>query len=104
MESFSQSNIINSTDRVLQVAASSFDAHDFEIIGPLSLGGTLVMIKPNGTRDMHYFIETIQRQNVTFMLLVPSFISLLHEYHMNNKDNAKSNYRFGSIRTLAAGG
>ncbi|UJR38877.1 hypothetical protein I4U23_031545 [Adineta vaga] len=86
MASFIQSNIIKSTEIIVQMSKCSFDVHAMELMGSLTLGATLVLLRPNGNLDMHYLYHTIQDHQVTFIFLVPTVIQLLcgwlHDYQI----------------------
>ncbi|CAF4434274.1 unnamed protein product, partial [Adineta steineri] len=63
--------IYTSQDQVLQVAACSWILHMSEIILPLVVGGTLVLLRPNGHLDMDYFSQTLVHQQVTTITIGP---------------------------------
>jgi non-ribosomal peptide synthetase component F len=50
----------------------SFDAHVWEIIGTLFIGAQLTMLRPDGNSDFEYLAETCRRNEITYMLTVPS--------------------------------
>ena len=67
-------------DHVLQVASCSWILHLTEISMTLTMGGTLVLLRPGGQLDMPYFTHTISRQEVTALLIGPSLIRALTSY------------------------
>ncbi|CAF1063333.1 unnamed protein product [Adineta steineri] len=73
-------SVYTSQDQVLQVAACSWILHISEIILPLVVGGTLVLLRPNGHLDMDYFSETLMQQQVTTITIGPGIIRALTNY------------------------
>ncbi|HMR40461.1 MAG TPA: amino acid adenylation domain-containing protein [Ignavibacteria bacterium] len=67
------------SDSVLQKTPFSFDASVWEFYLPLISGGKLVMAKPEGHMDMPYLTETIIKNNITILQLVPSLLRMLLE-------------------------
>ncbi|CAF1166800.1 unnamed protein product [Adineta steineri] len=67
-------------DQVLQVAACSWILHISEIMLPLVVGGTLVLLRPNGHLDMDYFSQTLMQQQVTTVTIGPGIIRALTSY------------------------
>ncbi|MDB4955264.1 MAG: Glutamate-semialdehyde aminotransferase [Myxococcales bacterium] len=65
------------TDRVLQKTPYSFDASVWEFYAPLLSGAVLVLARPDGHRDASYLIETIRRQEITILQVVPSLLRML---------------------------
>lgn len=76
------------SDSVLQKTPFSFDASVWEFYLPLISGGKLVVVKPEGHMDMPYLIETIIKNKITYLQLVPSLLRMLLDE--NNIDNCKS--------------
>ncbi|CAF1437173.1 unnamed protein product, partial [Adineta steineri] len=72
--------IYTSQDQVLQVAACSWILHISEIMLPLVVGGTLVLLRPNGHLDMDYFSQTLVQQQVTTVTIGPGIIRALTSY------------------------
>ena len=66
-------------DAVLQKTAFTFDASVWEILVPLMTGARLVMAKPGGQADSRYLIETIEREKVTVLQLIPSMLRILQQ-------------------------
>ncbi len=65
------------TDRVLQKTPFSFDASVWEFYAPLWSGAQLIMAQPGGHADVLYLRETIIKQGITTLQLVPSLLRLL---------------------------
>jgi amino acid adenylation domain-containing protein len=72
MESFP----MESTDAVLQKTAFTFDASVWEILLPLLTGARLVLAKPGAQGDTKYLIETIEKERITVLQLVPSMLRI----------------------------
>ncbi|CAF1410830.1 unnamed protein product, partial [Adineta steineri] len=72
--------IYTSQDQVLQVAACSWILHISEIMLPLVVGGTLVLLRPNGHLDMDYFSQALMQQQVTTITIGPGIIRALTSY------------------------
>jgi acyl-coenzyme A synthetase/AMP-(fatty) acid ligase len=64
-------------DQVLQVAACTWAMHLIEIASSLVVGGTLVLLRPDGQLDMAYFSQTILRQQVTTLTMGPGIMRAL---------------------------
>ncbi|WP_430330886.1 amino acid adenylation domain-containing protein [Rhodococcus sp. ACT016] len=67
---------ILTTDRVLQKTPSSFDVSVPEFFGPLVVGATLVLARPDGHRDPEYLAELIVAEQITRAHFVPSMLEL----------------------------
>ncbi len=67
-------------NQVLQVATSSWILHITEISLPLAVGGTLVLLRPNGHLDINYFAQTLVHQQVTTLTIGTSIIRALTNY------------------------
>ncbi|MBS9534547.1 amino acid adenylation domain-containing protein [Mycobacterium sp. M1] len=64
-------------DRLLQMASVSFDASAAEIFLTLYLGATLVLPDPDALGDVDRIAETVERQRVTVLQMVPSLLGTL---------------------------
>lgn len=87
-------------DRVLQLAACSFDAHAVESMGSLTVGATVVMIKEGGNLDFDYLIDVFRRQRITTVFMVPSIAVSFAE--LITSSQAWSS--MSSLRCFALGG
>ncbi len=65
------------SDRVLQRTSFSFDASVWEFYAPLLAGSTLVLLPPSLGHDIKELIDSINRDRVTVIQLVPSLLRLL---------------------------
>ncbi|HEU4561224.1 MAG TPA: amino acid adenylation domain-containing protein, partial [Longimicrobium sp.] len=65
---------------VLQNSSFSFDASVFEISWPLTVGGRVVLPRPEGHRDPEYLIGLISGERVSTAYFVCSMLQLFLEY------------------------
>ncbi len=86
----------DSSDSVFQKTPFSFDASVWEFYMPLITGGRLVMAKPQGHMDTPYLVETIIRNNISILQLVPSLLKMLLDE--KGIENCKS------LKTVFCGG
>ncbi|HRY15799.1 MAG TPA: AMP-binding protein, partial [Candidatus Competibacteraceae bacterium] len=70
---------ITAEDRILALSALSFDLSVYDLFGPLSVGGALVLPKPALLRDPQGLAQQITRERVTLWNSVPSYLQLLAE-------------------------
>ncbi|CAF4210556.1 unnamed protein product [Rotaria sp. Silwood2] len=99
--SFSQHiGIFTQHDIFIQYAQCSFDVHIRECLGTLMIGGSLVLLHPQGNLDLEYFSLTLFRHNVTYFAGVPSFISFLCDY----LEKVQQLGRLARIKVLTFGG
>ncbi|HEU0301079.1 MAG TPA: amino acid adenylation domain-containing protein, partial [Longimicrobium sp.] len=66
-------------EAVLQNTSLSFDGLVREIFWPLMVGARVVLARPEGQRDPACLLETIARERITTLNLVPSLLQLLVE-------------------------
>jgi amino acid adenylation domain-containing protein/non-ribosomal peptide synthase protein (TIGR01720 family) len=74
---FLEAFAVNNQDTILQKTPFSFDASVWEFWAALMTGAKLVMAKPGGHQDSAYLIETIKKENVTLLQVVPTLLSIL---------------------------
>ncbi|CAF4100111.1 unnamed protein product, partial [Adineta steineri] len=92
--------IYTARDHVLQVAASSWITHTWEISAPLVVGGTLVLLRQGGHLDVAYFSQTLMRQQITTLIAGSAIIRALTNYIENNQQTKT----FDTVRYLCTGG
>ncbi len=72
------------------ISSLNFDLSVWDIFGTLGAGGTLVICKPDGTRDPDYWWSQIQQHNITVWNTVPTtFEMLLSSYSADIKSTLK---------------
>ncbi|WP_280482871.1 non-ribosomal peptide synthetase, partial [Nocardia cyriacigeorgica] len=67
---------IGADDVVLFKTPATFDVSVWELFGPLSTGGRMVIASPDGHRDPQYLAEVIAAQRVTMTSFVPSMLTV----------------------------
>jgi amino acid adenylation domain-containing protein len=70
---------IDGVDAVFQKTPVSFDASVWEFYAPLFAGARMVLAQPGGHKDSVYLVDTIIRQHVTILQLVPTLLRMLVE-------------------------
>jgi acyl-coenzyme A synthetase/AMP-(fatty) acid ligase len=99
MYSLHHTSAFDEKDVVVQISASTFDAHMLEIVGSLLLSATVIMLHPYGNMDLMYFIDILQKKQTTFMLAVPTFLNHLYDFIENI-----NGYPLSTIRSLCSAG
>ena len=64
-------------DRLLAVSALDFDLSVYDIFGPLSAGGAMVLIDEDTRRDAAHWLKLMQRHHVTLWNSVPVLLEML---------------------------
>jgi amino acid adenylation domain-containing protein len=67
-------------EAVLCKTSLSFDGSVREVFLPLTLGARVVMAHPEGHKDPDYLVETIRRERIGTVNLVPSMLHVLLEH------------------------
>ncbi|HEX8174908.1 MAG TPA: amino acid adenylation domain-containing protein [Pyrinomonadaceae bacterium] len=71
---------LSSADVILQMAALSFDASVRDILGPLTIGAQVVLLKDDVARDPQEWLKALKTQAVTCLLsVVPTMLNSLIE-------------------------
>ncbi len=68
---------VGAGDRVLAVSALDFDLSVYDIFGPLSAGGAVVLIEEEARRDARRWLELVQQHGVTIWNTVPALLDML---------------------------
>jgi non-ribosomal peptide synthetase component F/acyl carrier protein len=63
---------LNTNDCIFQNISFSFDPSVMQIFWALMSGAKLVVSVPNGHKDVHYMVRTIQQHKVTILCFVPN--------------------------------
>ncbi|WP_288048880.1 non-ribosomal peptide synthetase [Nocardia sp.] len=87
---------IGADDVVLFKTPATFDVSVWELFGPLSTGGRMVVATPDGHRDPQYLAEVIASERVTMTSFVPSMLTVF----AGSADSAL----LGSLRALLVAG
>ncbi|MFF3071770.1 amino acid adenylation domain-containing protein [Kitasatospora sp. NPDC057904] len=64
-------------DRVLAVSALDFDLSVYDVFGPLSAGGAVVLVEEEARRDARRWLELARRHRVTVWNSVPALLDML---------------------------
>ncbi|MFQ6332095.1 amino acid adenylation domain-containing protein, partial [Nocardia sp. CWNU-33] len=67
---------IGADDVVLFKTPATFDVSVWELFGPLSTGGRIVVASPDGHRDPEYLVDVIAAERVTMTSFVPSMLTV----------------------------
>ncbi|CAF3762763.1 unnamed protein product [Rotaria sp. Silwood1] len=87
-------------DTMIEIPACSFDVHVRDIVGPLVIGASLIMIQPPGYFDFSYIFLVITQKQITYMYGVPSYMMsfcLYLDEHIRSHCGLQ-------LRTLCSGG
>ncbi|SEE04138.1 amino acid adenylation domain-containing protein [Streptomyces misionensis] len=87
-------------DRVLLKTSIAFDAAGWEILAPLTSGGTIVLAPPGAERDPAALLDAVARHQVTVLQAVPSVLRLLAEEDPGGRAWADC----GALRLLCSAG
>ena len=80
MQSLIYVDSFGTNDIMIQMSRCSFDIHLQEIMGPMIIGATLVMLHPGGTTDFEYLSTVLQNKEITYMHSVPSLLQSFFAY------------------------
>lgn len=72
----SRFNITNN-DKVLGVSSMDFDLSVYDLFGTLSSGGSLIMIPEEKSRDAEYWLDLVEKYNITVWNSVPVLLEML---------------------------
>lgn len=71
---------VGSQDRILALTALNHDLSVYDIFGPLSAGGTIVMPDAAAVKDPSHWAELIVREQITLWNSVPAMMEMLVEW------------------------
>ena len=71
---------LNSNDTFGQIARCTFDVHAQDIIGALIVGGTLIMVHPDGILDLGYLASVFKTKQISYIQAVPSLLRTLFTF------------------------
>jgi non-ribosomal peptide synthetase component F len=83
---------VNSKDTVVQIARCSFDVHVLDIMGTLLIGGTLIMLRPDGILDLNYFATVLKKKQITYIQAVPSLLRMFFAFLIQTRHSAQEIY------------
>ncbi|MGH3992313.1 MAG: amino acid adenylation domain-containing protein, partial [Pseudonocardiaceae bacterium] len=76
-------------DRVLALSALSFDLSVYDVFGPLSAGGAIVLPDPASEKDPAHWVELMRRERVTLWNSVPALMEMLVEHRDTSVDSLR---------------
>ncbi|MGW3974352.1 amino acid adenylation domain-containing protein [Streptomyces ardesiacus] len=88
---------VTGDDRVLGLAALGFDLSVYDIFGPLSVGGTLVLPDPERRTDPSHWAELIETHSITLWNSVPALMGMLATYLESEPDHDLSTLRLALL-------
>ncbi|UJR34791.1 hypothetical protein I4U23_027572 [Adineta vaga] len=88
------------TDTAMQITPCSFDAHVPELLGCLFMGGTSILLHPDGNIQLDYLTRLVESHQATYMHSVPSHLTVICE--QLEQDNAFG--RLCTLRSLCSSG
>ncbi|MER6384965.1 amino acid adenylation domain-containing protein [Streptomyces sp. NPDC001250] len=68
---------VTDSDRVLAVSALDFDLSVYDVFGPLSAGGAMVLIGEDERRDARRWLDLVRRHRITVWNTVPALLDML---------------------------
>ncbi|OWA02629.1 amino acid adenylation protein [Streptomyces sp. CS227] len=68
---------LSAADRVLALSALHFDLSVYDVFGPLSVGGSVVLPEPSDSREPAAWVRLMAHHNVTVWNSVPALMSML---------------------------
>jgi dihydroaeruginoic acid synthetase len=68
---------VNQSDRILAVSAFDFDLSVYDLFGPLSAGGGVVLLSESDRREAPAWLDLIKRMKVTVWNSVPALLEML---------------------------
>lgn len=93
-------NSFNDCDTVLQVARCSFDVHLQDIMGTLTVGGTILLLRPQGSINFDYLAAIMCGKQPSHVHTVPT---LLLNFLLYLKKSRKW-MALDSVRSFVSGG
>ena len=77
---------VRSSDRILALSSLSFDLSVYDIFGPLSRGGAVVIPSPQRAKDPSDWARLLKRHGVTLWNSVPTLAQLLFEQFQSHPE------------------
>jgi non-ribosomal peptide synthetase component F len=91
---------VNKNDTVAQIARCSFDVHVLDIMGTLIIGGTLIMLRPDGILDLEYFASVLKKKQITYIQAVPSLLRTFFTFLIETRQLTQAIY----LRSVCSSG
>lgn len=77
---------VEKEDSILALSASTFDLSIYDIFGPLTVGGTIVIPQWDRRKDPQHWYELIKKYDITIWNSVPALMQMLTTYVSCVKD------------------
>lgn len=100
MYSMVEIDAVNENDTVAQMARCSFDVHVLDVLGTLIIGGTVIMLHPEGILDLEYLATLVRDKQITYIQAVPSLLRTFFTFLMQT-DNVRN---ISYLRSLCSSG
>lgn len=97
IEDIARRHHIDEDDRVLALAHLGFDLSVFDVFGPLSVGGGVVVPDPERRGDPTHWAEIVARRGVTVWNSVPAQMQMLHDHLAGRRDGALPTLRLAML-------
>lgn len=92
---------VSAGDRVLGLSSLSFDLSVYDLFGPLSVGGALVLPDPSRRADPSHWAALIANRAITLWNSVPAQLQMLYDYLTSDAHAAAE---LGSLRLALLSG
>lgn len=93
-------NKFSEKDNCLSITNISFDVSVCELFVPLVFGSSLVLYEENTLTSINLLINTIIKNNVTFMYIPPNILQTLYEYLVSKKEDLKINKLLVGVESI----
>ena len=90
--------VLTEIDTVVQISRCSFDIHVADIVGTIMVAGSLVMLRPHGTIDIQYLINTIKQKQISFLHSVPTMLNALLNFLLHKQGQET----LGTLRSICS--
>ena len=79
-------DVFNQHDTVGQISRCTFDVHAQDIMGALIIGGTLIMLRPEGLLDFEYLATLFKKKQITYIQVVPSLLQAFFTFLIETRN------------------
>ncbi|CAF1168929.1 unnamed protein product [Adineta steineri] len=97
---FVRPDILTKTNTIIRIARYFFDNYLLSLVGTLTIGATLIILRPQGHMDLDYLAGVLNEKQITVIQAVPSLWNSL--FNFLNTTNRKSSVQW--LRTVCSGG
>ncbi|MBT7408150.1 MAG: amino acid adenylation domain-containing protein, partial [Methylococcales bacterium] len=93
---------VNSNDRIIAISNLNFDLSVYDVFGSLNAGAALVIPNYEQEREPAYWVELIEKHQVSIWNTVPALMRMLTDYQLNDSDKNQPN--LSSLRLVLLSG